>query len=488
VRDDYDVAIIGAGVTGAGIAQRLSAYDLSIVLLEAEEDISFGVSKANSGIVHGGCHHPPGSLKARLEIAGSLMFDRLSRELDFPFRRCGAIVAAFSEEEMRSVQALYERGNANGAIGLEILSRDRVLEMEGLLRSDVLGGLHAPACGIVESYRFVFALVESAMANGLELRTGFRLAEAERTGDAWTLRSARGDSLRARWAVNAAGLRADEVSRSFGAERFTIRARKGQYFILDRMTTSRPRKVLFPVPSAVSKGMLVIPTVEDTVLLGPSASWADSKEDLDTDQSTLDRVMESARSLVPSIQAGDAIANFAGARPVLASWDDDPALAPAEDDFYVAPSAKVPRLIQAAGIQSPGLTASPAIGEYVKDLLRSAGLELREKARYASALERRGRLRGSSPEEMEALAAEDPRFANVVCRCERVSEAEIVEAVRAGHGTLDGVKYFTRAQMGRCQGGFCEYKIVKIIMRETGKRWDEVTTRGGASRVLGGER
>jgi glycerol-3-phosphate dehydrogenase len=487
VKDSFDVAIIGAGVSGASIAQRLSAYELSVILLEAEEDISFGVSKANSGIVHAGFHHPPGSLKALLEVSGSLMFDRLSRELDFPFKRCGAIVAAFDEEEMRVVQGLYERGKANGAIGLEILSRDRILEMEGLIRPDVLGGLHAPAGGIVESYRFVFALVESAVANGLELRTNFRLSAARREGDSWVLSSERGEEINARWTVNAAGLRADEVSRILGAEKFTIRARKGQYFILDRLTKARPGKILFPTPSAVSKGMLVIPTVEDTVLLGPSAAWADSKDDADTDASTLDRVMESARALVPSIRTGDVIANFAGLRPVLESWDDDPSIAPLKDDFYIALSFKAPALVQAAGIQSPGLTASPAIGEYVKEILRAAGLPLREKSKYSPGLKRRGRMRGESGEEAEALVASESRFGNIVCRCERVSEAEIVEAIRAGHATLDGVKYFTRAQMGRCQGGFCEYKIIKIIMRETGLPWEGVTKRGGASRILGGE-
>jgi glycerol-3-phosphate dehydrogenase len=481
-----DAAIIGAGVCGAGIAQRLSAYGLKVAVLEAEADLSFGVSKANSGIVHAGFHHPPGSLKARLETAGSLMFERLSRELDFPFRRCGALVAAFSEEDMRSVHTLYQRGRANGAIGLEILSRERLLELEPLLHPDVLGGLHAPAGGIVESYRFVFALAESAMSQGVEFLTGFRLAEARREGDHWILAPEQGRPLRARYAVNAAGLRADEVSAIFGAERFTIRARKGQYHILDRLTKSRPNRVLFPAPTPVSKGMLVIPTVEDTVLLGPSAEWAASKDDLDTDQATLDRVLESARALVPSISANDIIASFAGLRPVLHSWDDPEVPAPLKDDFFIAPSAKAPGLVQAAGIQSPGLTASPAIGELVKDILRDMGLELRERPHYRGGLSPRGRLRGSTLEEAEALATADPRYGNVVCRCERVSEAEIVAAVRAGHATLDGVKYFTRAQMGRCQGGFCAYKIIKIIMRETGQSWDQVTKRGPGSQVLGG--
>ena len=277
------------------------------------------------------------------------------------------------------------------------------------------------------------------------------------------------------------------MSAIFGGERFSIRGRKGQYYVLDRLTRARPARVIFPAPSAVSKGMLVIPTVEGTVLIGPSASWGQSKEDLDTDQEALDRVTDSARRMVPAVSANDIISSFSGLRPVLDEWLDEPALAPEKDDFYIAMSNRAPGLAQVAGIQSPGLTAGPAIADYVKDLLRSAGLRLTEKSTYDPLLEPRKRIREASAAQADAMAALDPRYGNVVCRCERVSEAEIVEAVRLGHRSLDGVKYFTRAQMGRCQGGFCAYKIIKIIMRETGLSWDEVTKRGGDSRVLGGE-
>lgn len=484
---EYDVAVVGAGVCGANIAHRLSRYRLRTVLLEREADVSFGTSKANSGIVHAGFHHSQETLKARLELAGALMFDKLARELDFPFRRCGAIVAAFSEEEMKSVEALYARGRENGVIGLETCSRERILELEPKLHYDVVGGMYAPTGGIVEPYRFVFALVESALKNGVELKTGFRLERAERKNGAWTLFSASGEAIVARFAVNAAGLYADEVSRAFGGEDFDIEGRKGEYYLLDRMTRARPGRVVFPVPTRVSKGMLVIPTVEDTVLVGPTATPAASKADLSTDQGSLDAILDSARRMIPSVSANDVISSFAGLRPVLSAWREEAGRAPAKDDFYVAASQKAPCLVQVAGIQSPGLTASPAIGELVKDILRREGLELTEKAGYEGRAPGHERLRDASIEAADELIARDPRYGNVVCRCEKVSEAEIVEAVRLGHTTLDGVKYFTRAQMGRCQGGFCSYKIVKIIMRETGLGWDQVTKRGTGSRVLGGE-
>lgn len=485
--DPYDVAIIGAGVSGANIARRLSAYKLSVALIDREVDVSFGVSKANSGIIHGGFHHKKETLKARLELAGALLFDALHRELDFPYRRCGILVAAFSEEEMASVQTLLERGRDNGVMGIEACSRERILGLEPLLHPDVVGGLYAPTGGIVEPYRFVFALVENAVANGVGLVRGFELAAAERSNGIWTMRAADGRTLGARRVVNAAGLHADAVSALFGAEAFSISGRRGEYFLLDRLCAGRPSRVIFPVPSSVSKGMLVIPTVEDTVLLGPTAEAAMDKEDLATTQEGLGRILGSARHLVPSISAIDVISAFAGMRPVLSSWKEPSIPAPLEDDFYIALSAKAEGLVQVAGIQSPGLTASPAIGEYVKDLLRQDGLELTEKASLVRGTAKHRRLRDMSPEEAAAAAEADPAWGSVVCRCERVSEAEIVEAVRLGHDTLDGVKFFTRAQAGRCQGGFCSYKIIRIIMRETGKSWDQVTKRGGASRVLGGE-
>lgn len=474
---DYDVAVVGCGVSGANIARRLSAYRLRVAVLEKEADVSFGTSKANSGIVHGGFHHNRKYLKSRLEIQGALMFDELRRQLDFPFRRCGILVAALHDDEMKAVEHLYLQGVENGVIGIEMCSRERILELEPKLSPDTVGGLYAPGGGIVEPYRFVFALVESAKKNGVEFLTGYRLSGAswDAAERRWTLRAADGRSLRARYAVNAAGLFADEVSALFGAEEFEIKARKGEYYLLDRLTKARPDRVVFPVPTAVSKGMLVIPTVEGTVLVGPTADAAEDKTDLSTTEERLERILDSGRKMIPSISANDVITSFAGLRPCL------------EEDFFIDVSSKAPALIQVAGIQSPGLTASPAVGEYVKDLLKGAGLELTEKADWEPALPRRERARDTDPYERDRLIAENPAFGNIVCRCESVSEAEIVEAVRLGHTTLDGVKYFTRAQMGRCQGGFCAYKIIKIIMRETGMGWDEVTKRGGASVVLEGE-
>ncbi|MBN2874969.1 MAG: NAD(P)/FAD-dependent oxidoreductase [Spirochaetales bacterium] len=468
----YDVCIVGAGVSGANIARRLSAYELDVVLVDKEADVSFGTSKANSGIIHGGFHDHKDQLKGRLELQGAMMFDRLRQELDFPFKRCGIVVVALHEDEMRAIEQLYAQGVANGVIGIEMCSRERMLELEPKLNPDVVGGLWAPSGGIVEPYRFVFALVESARKNGVEMLTNFLVETAERSGDDWVVAAADGRSLKARYVVNAAGLYADELSRIFGAEEFAIKPRKGEYYLLDRLTKAKTERVVFPVPTSVSKGMLVIPTVEGTVLIGPTAETIGDKEDLSTTRDQLEKILSTARAMVPSVSEYDVITSFAGLRPALG------------DDFYIDASAKAPNFIQVAGIQSPGLTASPAIGEYVKDILKRQGLKLVEKTDYDPFIEKRPHVKDLTPFEVDELAKTDPAWANMICRCEKVSEAEIVQAIRAGHTTLDGIKYFTRAQMGRCQGGFCTYKIIKIIMRETGLSWDQITKNGGQSRVL----
>jgi len=472
----YDVAVIGAGVIGAAIARQLSSYRLDIVLLEKEADACFGISKANSGIIHGGFHHGPNALKARLEILGNMMFDRLQKDLGFPFRRCGILVAALSEEEMKAVEKLYENGVRNKVIGIELAGRERMLALEPRLNPDVVGGLHAPSGGVIEPYRFVFALIENAQANGVELATGFEVAGVRREKGAFLLASADGRSVRARYAVNAAGLYADRVSVLFGAEEFSIIPRKGEEFLLDRGAKGLPGKVVFPVPTPVSKGILVIPTVEGTCMVGPTAVEIEDKEDLSTSQSNLEVVFAAARRLVPSLSERDIITSFAGLRPTLAGGD-----------FLIEASAKVPDLVQAAGIQSPGLTAAPAVGEYVKDLLKKSGLTLEERPDWDPSLPEVPRIRELTPFQVEELTRRDPAYGEVVCRCEGVSEAEIAAAVRRGHRTLDGIKFYTRAQMGRCQGGFCTYRILRILARETGLAAEAVTKRGPGSELLGAE-
>jgi glycerol-3-phosphate dehydrogenase len=462
-------------VVGASIARKLSAYACDTVILEKEWDVSFGVTKTNSGIIHGGFHYPTSTLKGRLEVLGNIMYDRLQQELHFPFRRCGILVVAFTVEEMKAIEKLYMQGVENKVIGLELCNRDRIHSLEPKLNPDVVGGLHAPSGGVIEPYRFVFSLIESAKKNGVELRTRFKVVKAEKKKDHFLIHSENGESLRVRYLVNAAGLYADEVSAIFNAEDLQIRPLKGQEYLLDRNAAGLPGKVIFPVPSKVSKGILVIPTPEGTCMVGPTAIEPLDKEDLSTTRSNFETIFHSARRLIPKISERDIITAFAGLRPTLEG-----------NDFYIAISDMQPELIQVAGIQSPGLTAAPAIGEYVKDLLKTAGLVLTERPDFDPFIEEVPRIRKLSPYEADALVQKEPAYGEIVCRCESVSEAEIVAAIRRGHTTMDGIKFYTRAQMGRCQGGFCSYKILKILQRETGMSIEEISKRGPGSRIITG--
>ncbi|MFZ2961135.1 MAG: NAD(P)/FAD-dependent oxidoreductase [Candidatus Ozemobacteraceae bacterium] len=473
----FDVAIIGAGVIGAAIARKLARYELAVVLIDKEADVAFGTSKANSGIVHAGFHTPWKYLKSKLEVQGNLMFDQLQKELDFPFRRCGILAVAFREEELKTVETLYRQGVENGAIGIEICGRNRLLELEPKLNPDVIGGLHAPNGGIVEPYRLVFSLVESARKNGVELVLNFNVVKSDDTQKGHVITSSDGQIITARNVINAAGVHADTISNIFHAETFKITSRKGEEFLLDRESKAYPNRVIFPVPSPNSKGMLVIPTVDGTMMVGPTATETDSKEDFATTAENLDLVFNFARKLIPVISERDIITSFAGLRPALLPGND----------FYIDNSKITRNFIQVAGIQSPGLTAAPAIAEYVKDLLKNCDCTLIEKKKFDPFLEKIPRIRNLSVYETAAVAEENPQYANVICRCEKVSEAEIVEAIKRGHTTLDGIKFYTRSGMGRCQGGFCTYKIIKIIMRETGMSYQELTKRGKGSYLISGK-
>jgi glycerol-3-phosphate dehydrogenase len=361
----------------------------------------------------------------------------------------------------------------NKAIGIELCNRERILSLEPKLNPDVAGGLHAPNGGIIEPYRFVFSLVESAVNNGVQLLTDWKVSAAEEAEDGFLLKSGDGKSLSARYVVNAAGLYADEVSKILGAEEFKITPRKGEEFLMDRNARAYTGKVIFPVPSHISKGILVIPTVEGTTMVGPTAMASDDKEDTATTSENFATVFSSARRLIPEVSEKDIITSFAGLRPAIEG-----------NDFYIDISQKKPRLIQAAGIQSPGLTASPAIGDYVKDLLKKTGLRLVEKADWQPSISLVPRIREAEPFEADKLIQDNPQYGEIVCRCENISEAEIVAAIRRGHATLDGIKFYTRAQMGRCQGGFCTYRILKIIERETGMEMGEITKRGRGSYLI----
>ena len=475
--DRYDVAIIGAGVVGASIARELSRFRIRVALFDKESDVSFGTSKANSGIIHSGIHSPSNSLKGKLAVEGNRAFDRLAEELGFPFERRGEMVVAFTLEELRILQSLYRQGTENRVSDMELIGRERALDLEPNINPDILGALLAPSAGIIEPYEYGFALVENAVQNGTDLLLREKVTWIGRNdGETLQIETDTGLKVSSRFVVNAAGLFADEVASLVGLTDFSIVTRKGEEYVLDRRVGGLIRRVIFPVPSSRSKGLLVIPTVEGTVMVGPTAEPCGSKNNFSTTRAGLKAVFRHAQQMVPAIRSSDVITSFAGLRPVAAG------------DGYVIGTTGVHGFINVAGIQSPGLTASPAIARLVRDILIREGLELDARTDFQPRRRPFPKLReivkAGDFSGLKRIIAEDPRYSRLVCRCENVTEAEVVEAVRRGHETLDGIKYATRAGMGRCQGGFCTYRIMKILQREKGIPFDRISKKGPGSELL----
>ena len=414
--EQYDICIIGGGCVGMATAVALSRFQKRVALLEKECDVSFGVSKANSGIVHGGFHYPDTTLKGRLELQGNRMFWKLQKELGFPCKQCGILLAAFSPEEEEVLHKLFERGKNNGCRGIELCNASRTKELESKIAPDVTGSLYVPEGGVVEPFKYVFALSELAAENNVEIHTSFRVVHSELTPDGRILTGEDGRKVKARWVINCGGLYADELSSILGGESFKIYPRKGEEYLLDRNSAAYPDKVIFPVPLPHSKGVLVIPTAGGTTMVGPTARMTEDKEDTATTAQDREEVFKIAQKMIPEVSQRDIIASFCGLRPVLQNWTGK---------FMLCLSSSAPAFVQAAGIQSPGLTASPAIAKYLISLLEDAGLSAPAKKETAPLPEYVKPLREMTPEEADLKFQEDPAWTRIVCRCEMVSEAEI---------------------------------------------------------------
>lgn len=464
----WDVLILGGGVVGSAIAHRLSRHRLRIALVEKEAEVGFGTSKTNSGIIHPGHDTSLETLKGRLVVPGNAAFDRLSEELSFAFRRIGQINVAQSEEQLETLKRLKAQGEAKGVPGLELWDQPRLRREEPNLSRHLLGALYAPSAGVINPYEFAFALVECARRNGVELRVDSPVLGIDPIGDRLAVRVP-GETLEARFVLNATGVASDLVARMVGADDFEIRPRKGEEYMLDKRLMGLVRRLVFPLPTKTTKGTLIIPTFDGTIMVGPTAEDVQDREDVATTARGAEAVFAAVRTLCPAIDPRDAITAFAGLRAVSST-----------NDFVIGPS-RVKGFIHVAGIQSPGLTAAPAIAAHVEELLAKEGLELSPREDHQPRVSGPTRFARLPPERQEALAAADPRFARVVCRCELVTEAEIHEAIDHGAVTLDGLKFRCRAGMGRCQGGFCTSRSMEILAARLGKPLHEVTKRGGGS-------
>ncbi len=462
----YDVCIIGAGVVGCALARHLSKYQLNVCLLDQVDDVGCGATKANSGIVHGAYATKYGSLKGQLAAQGNRLYDALEGELHFGFRRIGALVLAFNSEEVEQLGELYANGVKHGCTDMTLLSREEVLELEPNVSPDVLGALWAKDAGVTSPYEMAIALAENAMENGVQLKLGWPVTHLETTEDGFVIWS-NNERMTSRFVVNATGLYAEHIAAMVGADDFKILPRKGQYVVLDKSQGRLVNRVLFQVPSKLGKGILVTQTCHGNLMLGPNA------EDLDphqisqaygTDIDSLRQVVEKARQSVPQLNIKRAITTYSGIRAIAD-----------RGDFIIEPSAKVPGLINMAGIDSPGLTASPAIALYCANMLESEGLELIPKTNFIA--ERRPIFVLGSAKEQLTLDSDNPKH-HMICRCEQVSEAEILDAMGRGIPIVstDMIKRRTRAGMGPCQGEFCRPRIKALAIRVL--KMDDLPERG----------
>jgi glycerol-3-phosphate dehydrogenase len=473
----YDVIIIGAGVTGAAAARELSRYRLKVLVLEKEAEPAFGVSKSNSGIVHAGTQNPPSSLKGWLCVEGNrLMREELAADLGLHFVQCGQLIAVFNLADLPELEKIKAEGEALGVKDMRMVDRAWLRANEPNLGPEVKAALLVPTAGIISPYRFVYALIENAVKNGAELKTSARVTGIRRIEKGGFYVEAGGRVYTAKYLVNAAGLHADEISALAGAPTFIITPRKGEEYLLDKKREHIANHIIFPLPSKTSKGILIIKTSDGNPMIGPTAHDTADKGDLTTTEEGLAEVLAGARRMLPSVSKGDIIAYFAGLRPV------------AGKDFIIRHESAAPGLVNAAGIQSPGLTAAPAIAVMIADILRQHGLPLEPKEHFHRLRQRTEHLFMAPPEEARRLIAKNPAYGDIVCRCELVSAQEVRDAVRHGATTLDGVKFRTRAQAGRCHGGFCTTRILKIMQEELGRPVTELTKRGPGSEIVKDER
>ena len=475
-----DVIVIGAGVTGCAIARELSRYDLDVLVLEREEDVCCGTSKANSAIIHAGFDAVPGTWKARLNVEGNRMMDALSKELDFPFQRNGSLVLCFSEDQMGGLEELYQRGLANGVPGLRIVKGKEIHEIEPNLSEDVYAMLLAPTGGIVCPFKMTIALAENAFENGVSFRFRTEVKNISRKmvsggTDGYLVQTA-DEEYECRAVVNAAGVYADVFNNMVSSRALHITPRRGEYILMDKKAGSFVSHTVFQQPTRLGKGILVTPTVHGNLLAGPTAEDISDKEATNTTAEGLSQVMEKARLSASRIPLNMAITSFSGLRACEE-----------KGDFVLGEASDAPGFFNAAGIDSPGLSSAPAIGVLLAGQIAEK-LHAGKKADFHAQRKDIPCVAESSPEEIAALIASDPAYGNVICRCETVTEGEIVNAIRRplGARSLDGVKRRTRAGMGRCQAGFCSPKVMDILAREIGVSPLTLTKSGGGSRLLVG--
>ena len=467
----FDIVIIGAGVVGGMLARTLAKYELNICILEKENDVAMGASKANSGIVHAGFDAKPNSLKALLNVKGAKMMQQIAHDLGVKYRNNGSLVIGFDEEDKKVLEELLDRGIQNEVEGLEIIGYDKLHELEPNLSNDVKWALHAKTGSIICPYELTIASIGNAMDNGATLKLNYPVTSINKNEGFYEVYSNE-EKIEAKIVINAAGMYADSIAKMVGDDSFNITPRKGEYILLDKEAKPLVSHTIFRTPSKMGKGILVTPTVDNNLLVGPTSVNILDKDNKNTTQEGFDLIMAQSKQNVPAINFRNSITSFTGLRA-----------AGSTGDFII--NMPYNNFVNVAGIESPGLSAAPAIAEYVIDLLKEKGYTFTLKNNHIKTRKSMSHFAEASIEEKNEIIKKDPSYGKIICRCETVTEGEILEAIRTNPKPtdLDGIKRRTRAQMGRCQGGFCMPYIIELLSKENNVSFESVTKFGKGSEI-----
>ena len=470
---EYDIVIIGAGVSGAAISRELSKYQKKVALLDKEPSPAMGTSKANSGIIHGGYAAKHGTKKAEFNVKSRPLFDKVCKELNVSFSRIGSFVVSLNEDDNEKLYQLMENGFKNGITDLEVIEdRNRILRMEPNLNPEVTGVLYCKGAGIISPYGLNLSLVENAIINGVHFHPNSEVIDIKKNSK-FKIKTKSGKEFYSDIVINAAGLYADKISAMIGLDYFKIKPRKGQYVLFDRAAMN-VNHVLFPVPTPISKGIVVSPTVSYNFFVGPNAEDIEDKEDVSCTLDGLKEIIEGGKKLIPKLPLRDIITIFAGLRAV------------SDNNDFIIENTEVNGFINVAGIQSPGLSSCLGIAEYVIELIKELGVELPKKKKFIPTIKKPEKFAYLSNQQKDKLIKKDQNYGQIVCRCETITEAEIRAAINSPlpARTLDDIKFRTRAGMGRCQGGFCTSRIIKILSEELGIPPEKITKRGPSSEII----
>nr|WP_040327866.1 NAD(P)/FAD-dependent oxidoreductase [Clostridium ihumii] len=468
-KKQYDVIVIGSGVVGSAIARELSRYDLNVGVLEKELDVVCETSGRNSGVLHAGFNNKPGSLMAKFCVEGNQGFDKVAKELNIPFKRTGKLVTGFSDEDIKVLEELKEKGDKNGVKGLEIVSEKRIKELAPNVKGTK--ALYSPMTGILDPFIYTIALAENACENGVEFYLGREVKEIKRKEQYYEIITNK-ETYFTKWVINSAGLNSDKIARVLGITDYTIYPCRGEYFILDQKAGKYLNIPAYPVPNKKEGGLGIhlTPSIHGNIFIGPSADYIDENDNYSATEEVMDMLVREGRKILPQIKREHFIRNFSGIRPKLVSKEKG-----GYADFVIEERKEIPNVINLVGIESPGLTSAVPIARYVVEKIKNKET-LKENKKFNPIRKGIVKFSEQSEEKQAELIRENPDYGEIICRCETITKAEILSAVRnpLGVGTVTGIKYRTRAMMGRCQGGYCQTRIAEIIMKEKNSNTDEL--------------